>query len=225
VRTGGRKLLQAGQEQPGPALADRAHLFPDEPFNVDCHALINRQLDGILLLIRRLEGSNDDRSKLQWFREVGDRAVLHVLSRETVLLPAWRRAEWRQFPLVSFAAHVQFKRALAELLVRPPRADGFVAALGSFGHQAERQRALDGEFLIPGLRSAMDVQQRRDLCNEIELLFDVQRTAVDDAGRRGASAGDLLAEAEIVLSSLSARGPAGRQPPGGQRLHAADGLA
>lgn len=180
-------------------------LFPDCDFTVDCHALINRQLDGILLLIRRLAASNDDRSKLQLFRELGDRAVLHVLSRETVLLPAWKRAQWRQFPLPSFAAHVQFKRALAELLVRPPLADGFGAALDSFGHQAERQRVLDDDFLIPGLRSAMDVQQRRDLCNEIELLFDAQRSATDGAGRVGASADDLVAEAEVVLSSLSAR--------------------
>src|SRR4051812_3601091 len=107
---------------------------------VDCHALINRQLDGILLLIRRLESCRDDQSKLQLFRELGDRAVLHVLSRETVLLPAWKRAGWKQFPLASFAAHGQFKRALAELLVQRPLADDFAAALESFRHQAERQR-------------------------------------------------------------------------------------
>jgi len=86
---------------------------------VDSRALINCQLDGIAVLIRRLSECDDDKRKLQLFRELCNRAVLHILSRERVLLPAWRRVRWKMFPLASFKAHVQFKRFLAELVVRP----------------------------------------------------------------------------------------------------------
>jgi len=170
---------------------------------VDCRPLVNRQLDSIPLLVSRLKGCNADESKFQLFREICDRAVLHVLSRERVLLPAWRRARWKEFPLASFAAHARFKRALADLLVHPPAADGHAAALEAFSHQVERQRALDGDCLIPRLRSAMDVPQRRELCNDIELLFDADQRSGHPSLHFDASPRELVQEAAVVLSSLA----------------------
>lgn len=170
---------------------------------MDCRALINRQLDGIVVLIRRLRTCNTDESKLQLFRELCNRSVLHVLSRERVLLPAWRRARWKDFPLASFHAHVRFKRVLAELVVRPPSAHGHSAAMDAFADQVNQQRVLDSELLVPLLRSAMDVPQRRDLCNDIELLFEADRAADDMSLRVDTSPRDLVHEAEIVLSSLA----------------------
>ena len=170
---------------------------------MDSRALINCQLDGIAVLIRRLSECDDDKRRLQLFRELCNRAVLHILSRERVLLPAWRRVRWRMFPLASFKAHVQFKRFLAELVVRPPPAEGHADALDAFAGHVEHQRVLDNEYLVPLMRSAMDVPQRRDLCNDMELLFHADRVAGDLSFRIDASPRDLVHEAEIVLSSLA----------------------
>ncbi len=187
----------------GPRFA-KGRASPDSiALSVDCLALINRQLDGILVLIRRLRTCNTDESKLQLFRELCNRAVLHVLSRERVLLPAWRRARWKEFPLASFQAHVRFKRSLAELVVRPPSADGHFAAMDAFADQVNHQRVLDSEFLVPLLRSAMDVPQRRDLCNDMELLFEADRAVDDMSLCIDTSPRDLVHEAALVLSSLA----------------------
>ena len=170
---------------------------------MDCLALINRQLDGIPVLIRRLRMCNTDESKFKLFRDICNRAVLHVLSREGVLLPAWRGARWKEFPLVSFQAHVRFKRALAELLVRPPSAEGHAAAMDAFADQVNRQRVLDSEVLVPLLRSAMDVPQRRDLCNDMERLFEADGAGDELSLYIDTSPRDLVHEAELVLSSLA----------------------
>jgi len=184
-------------------LPAQASFVIDSPPAVDSRALINRQLDRILLLNGRLSACDDHSRRSQLFRELCNRAVLHILSRERVLLPAWRRIGWKKFPLASFRAHVQFKRHLAELVVRPPSAQGHSDALDAFASHVELQRALDDECLVPLLRSAMDVPQRRDLCNDMELLFTADRAAGDISPRIDASPRDLVREAEIVLSSLA----------------------
>lgn len=186
---------------------------------MDCRALINRQLDGILVLIRRLQGRNPNENNLPVFRDLCNRAVLHVLSRERLLLPAWRRAKWREFPLASFQAHARFKHALAELVVRPPSAEGHFSALEAFADQVKRQRALDNECLVPLLRSAMDVPQRRDLCNDMELLFEADSAADDMALRLDTSPRDLVHEAEIVLSSLVPHREVERESSSRQNIH------
>lgn len=157
----------------------------------------------MIVLIRLLQGSSSEQSKLPVFRRLCDRAGLHVLSRERFLLPAWRQVKWRDFPFASFRAHVCLKRALAELMVRPPSANGHSAALEAFAVQVKRQRALDCDYLIARLRGALDVQQRRDLCNDIELLFETDRTSTDGLMNLDASPRDLMWDAQVVLSSLA----------------------
>lgn len=170
---------------------------------VDCLPLVNRQLDGILVLVRRLSTCNTDEGKLKVFRDLCNKAVLHVLSRERVLLPAWRRAKWKEFPLASFQAHVRLKRALAELVVRPPAAEGHSAAMTAFADLVNHQRVIDSEILVPLLRSAMDVPQRRDVCNDLELLFEADRVVDELSLCIDTSSHNLVHEAELVLSSLT----------------------
>jgi len=172
---------------------------------VDSRALINRQLDRILWLNDRLSACKEGHRKAQMFHELCDGAVLHILSRERVLLPAWRRVGWKKFPLASFRAHVQFKRRLADLVVRPPSVAGHTDALDAFASHVEHQRALDDECLVPSLRCAMDLPQRRDVCNDMELLFGSGRVADDMPSRIGVSPHELVHEAQVVLSSLAPR--------------------
>jgi hypothetical protein len=184
-------------------LPSEASLLIDCLPAVDSRALINRQLDRILWLNDRLSACKDGQRRAQMFRELCDGAVLHILSRERVLLPAWRRVGWKKFPLASFRAHVQFKRRLADLVVRPPSVEGHSDALDAFASHVEHQRALDDECLVPSLRCAMDVPQRRDVCNDMELLFGSDRVAANVPVRIDASPRELVHEAQVVLSSLA----------------------
>lgn len=193
------------------------HLVP-VAHSVDCLPLINRQLDGILMLSRRLQTCNKCESRLKLHSNICNRAVLHVMSRECVLLPAWRRARWKDFPLASFQAHVRLKHALAELVIRPPLSEGHSAAMDAFADQVIHQRALDRGYLVPMLRSAMDAPQIRDLCNEIERLFEADGPVDELSPCIDTSPRDLVQEAAVILSSLaphreipmSARGSRGR---------------
>lgn len=186
-------------------------LHPDLP-PVDCSALLTRQLAELTALISRLRSSRrgDDAARL--FGDLSNRAVLHVLSRERVLLPAWRHVRWKDLPLDAMRGHVRFKQALADLLVRPPSSDGHAQALSTFAEHVEQQRLLDQHRLVPVLRDAMDLEQRRELCNDVELLFETGSTPMREPAIGDASPRDLIAEAEIVLSSLAGMRPGGQAP-------------
>ena len=108
--------------------------------------------------------------------------------------------------------HVRFKQALADLLVRPPSSDGHAQALSTFAEHVEQQRLLDQHRLVPVLRDAMDLEQRRELCNDVELLFETGSTPMREPAIGDASPRDLIAEAEIVLSSLAGMRPGGQAP-------------
>jgi hypothetical protein len=180
---------------------------------VDCSALLTRQLAELTALISRLRSSRrgDDAARL--FGDLSNRAVLHVLSRERVLLPAWRHVRWKDLPLDAMRGHVRFKQALADLLVRPPSADGHAQALCAFEAHVEQQRLLDQHRLVPVLRDAMDIELRRELCNDVELLFETGSPPMREPIFGDASPRELIAEAEIVLSSLGGMRPGGGSAP------------
>jgi len=173
---------------------------------VDCSALLTRQLAELATLVSRLRSTRRGEDAARLFGDLSNRAVLHVLSRERVLLPAWRHVRWKDIPLDAMSGHVRFKQALADLLVRPPSADGHAAALSVFAQHVERQRALDTRRLIPTLRDVMDVHLRRQLCNDVELLFETGSPPMREAVIGDASPQALIREAEIVLSSLAGAG-------------------
>ncbi|HEY9028820.1 MAG TPA: hypothetical protein VIP05_31315 [Burkholderiaceae bacterium] len=177
---------------------------------VDCSALLTRQLADLTALISRLRASRRGEDAIRLFGDLSNRAVLHVLSRERVLLPAWRQIRWKDLPLDAMAGHVRFKQALADLLVRPPSAEGHAEALGRFAQHVEQQRELDQHRLVPVLRGAMDIEQRRALCNDVELLFETGSPPMREPLVGSASPHDLIREAEIVLSSLAAMRPGAR---------------
>jgi len=180
---------------------------------VDCSALLTRQLAELTALISRLRSSRRGEDALRLFGDLANRAVLHVLSRERVLLPAWRHVRWKDLPLDAMTAHVRFKQALAELLVRPPSSDGHAQALSAFAEHVEQQHRLDQHRLVPVLRDAMDLEQRRALCNDVELLFETGAPPMRELTSIDATPKDLIAEAEIVLSSLAAMQPGGQSSP------------
>ncbi|HEY8976466.1 MAG TPA: hypothetical protein VIN75_19780 [Burkholderiaceae bacterium] len=180
---------------------------------MDCSALLTRQLAELTALISRLRSSRRGEDALRLFGDLANRAVLHVLSRERVLLPAWRHIRWKDLPLDAMTGHVRFKQALAELLVRPPSSDGHAQALAAFAEHVEQQHLLDQHRLVPVLRDAMDIEQRRALCNDVELLFETGSPPMRELTAGVASPKDLVAEAEIVLSSLAAIQPVARPAP------------
>jgi len=180
---------------------------------LDCSALLTRQLAELTALISRLRSSRRGDDAVRLFGDLANRAVLHVLSRERVLLPAWRHVRWKDLPLDAMTGHVRFKQALADLLVRPPTADGHAQALARFAEHVEQQRHLDQHRLVPVMRDAMDIDLRRQLCNDVELLFETGGAPMREPIFGDASPRDLIAEAEIVLSSLAARPPGGGSPP------------
>jgi hypothetical protein len=156
-------------------------------------------------LISRLRASRREADTCRLLRELSNRAVLHVLSRERLLLPAWRRARWKDLPLDALVAHVRFKQALASLLVRNPLEEGYDEALASFARHVEQLHLIDRDRLIPLLRGAFDIHQRRELCNDVELLFETGTPPSAESARGGASSRELIKEAGIVLTSLAAR--------------------
>lgn len=165
------------------------------------------------MLVARLRASPRERESTRLLRELSNRAVLHVISRERILLPAWRRARWRGLPLDAMTAHVRLKQALAELVVLRPTDDRFADALAEFAAHVEAQQALDHQKLIPVLRDVMEVHERRELCNDMELLFDTGDAPARAELPLERSPWELIREAEIVLSSLL-RGSATGDPPG-----------
>ena len=177
---------------------------------MDCTTLLTRQLVAITSLAAMADLRRHGEAGARAFRELCDRAVLHVLSRERILWPAWRRLDWKDLPADAMATHLAFKNELAELMVsssggaRPaPPLDGFLAAV-------RRQIDADRKRLVPAMRKAMDVALRRMLYNDIELLFD---GATLHAGAPPSSVRELIDEAAVVLSSLAGRlrwpGPSG----------------
>ena len=102
------------------------------PHALDLRPLVNRQLDFIAALISELRNNDDDQIKSRLFRELCNRSVLHTVSRERVLVPAWRRVVWKEFSFATFRAHVHFKRRLANRVLHPPAALGHSKALSEF---------------------------------------------------------------------------------------------
>jgi len=169
---------------------------------VDCSVLLSRQLVEISALAGEL-GRCERAAASGLYREVCNRATLHVLARERVLLPAWRRAGWKELPSDALAAHMNFKRSLAELMVHPPGKPGFRLALEAFVAAVEQHRQQDEQRLMPALRNAMDLDERRALCNDIEVLFDAGMGASNEPAIGSRSVAQaLIEEAEVVLSSL-----------------------
>jgi len=95
------------------------------------------------------------------------------------------------------------KHALAELVIRPPLAEGHSAAMDAFADQVIHQRALDRGYLVPMLRSAMDALQIRDLCNEMERLFEADGPVYELSPCIETSPRDLVQEAAVILNSLA----------------------
>jgi len=172
---------------------------------LDCSALITRQLAELAALVARLQAGATAQESVQLVRELTNRAVLHVLSRERLLLPAWRRARRHDVPSDALAAHARFKQALADLVVLQPGELGFADALAALARQVECLRSLDHGRLIPTLRHAMDVDERRELFNDIELMFETGSPPVLRTSRAEQSPGELIREAKVVLSSITAR--------------------
>jgi len=142
---------------------------------------------------------------VRWHRELCNRASLHVVSRERFVLPAWQRAGWKNLSSDTLVAYVNFKRALAELLVCPPGKPGFAAALHGFLQAVAQQRIEDEQVLMPALRKALDVADRRTVFNDIEALYEnapvrTDEPASPEPGQLSVHA--LLDEAQVVLSSL-----------------------
>lgn len=178
---------------------------PHRNLKLDCSALLTRQLEELSLLVARLQACKRRGARERLLRELSNVAVLHVLSRERVLLPAWRRARWKDLPYEALAAHVELKRALAELMVSRPHSTSFDAAVAAFAAAVERQVATDRKRLVPALRRAFDVRDRRELFNDIEVLFEAGEPprANELLIATEAPPRELIEDAEIVLSSLS----------------------
>jgi len=177
---------------------------------MDCTVLLTRQLVAITSLAALPDLRRHGEAGARAFRELCDRAVLHVLSREQILWPAWRRLDWKDLPADAMATHVTFKSELAELMVASPGRAHATAPLGSFLGAVRRQIEADRKRLVPAMRKAMDLALRRMLCNDIELLFD---GATLHAAAPPPSVRELVDEAAVVLSSLAGRlhwpGPSG----------------
>lgn len=176
--------------------------------------MLTRQLDELSSLISRLGGAaRQGPAAASLLRELSNRAVLHVLARERLLLPAWREAQWKDLPSDALAAHFVFKRALAELLVLQPGAAAFQEALAAFAAAIRQQKKLDRGRLVPALRRAMALDRRRVLCNDIELFFDAGAPPAAASPGASSSLHELVEEAEIVLSSLSTGWARNRSAP------------
>ncbi|HEX7688397.1 MAG TPA: hypothetical protein VF453_11850 [Burkholderiaceae bacterium] len=97
---------------------------------------------------------------------------------------------------------MRLKQALADLIVLRPTDERFADALSEFAAHVQTQQALDHQRLIPVLRDVMEVDERRELCNDMELLFDAGDAPVRAESPPGRPPSELIREAEIVLSSL-----------------------
>jgi hypothetical protein len=171
---------------------------------LDSRRLLTRQLEDIAALAGQLKDNLDRPAAPQLYRDLCNRATLHVVARERILLPAWAREGYRELRLDAMVPHGEFKRRLADLMVTAPRATSqFRAALDAFVAAAKAQQQADEEILVPGLRQAIDLDARRLVMEDIDRLYSLGGSAAPTAPEPApAVARELLQEARVVLSSL-----------------------
>ena len=174
---------------------------------MDCSVLLTRQLNEIVILAGRLRRCRAHHAAIPLHRQLCGRGALHVQARERVLLPAWRRVGWRELPAHALEAHVWFKRCLAQLIVSPPGSAEFAGSVAAFLRAARAQRDRDENVLVPAVRAAMQLSERRTVFEEIEQLYDSYRPGPDTEpllpDKPPAQA--LVEEAELVLNALAPR--------------------
>jgi hypothetical protein len=140
-------------------------------------------------------------------RELCNHASLYVLSRERFLLPTWARSGGDAERLPAYAG---FKHALADLVVTPPGRPSFRLCLTAFAGAIALQQVEDRQVLLPALREGLDLADRRNVFNEMELFY-----LADDRAGRGLAPRpqSLVDEAEVVLSSLGGTSPQRSRAP------------
>lgn len=172
---------------------------------MDCSVLLGEQLARIEALVDRLKASPPKAVQKALFRELCDRAALHIHAREHILMPVIRRAGWRGVCSETLVAHVEFKRRLADLVVQTEEGPRFLEALQALEEAVERQMVEDEIGFVPTLRAVTDLSERRALCHDMELMY--QRMSSYEAPWRDTGMespwASLREEAAIVLSSLS----------------------
>ncbi len=172
---------------------------------MDCSLLIGEQLTALRRLAESLHACSGDAADLLACRELRDRAAAHVQVREQVLLPVLRNGGWKGLNSEALAAHMDLKRALAALCICTPGDADFAQALRTFGNALSQQRLADELWIVPSLRQLTTVDERRDLCDDIERLHDTlvpppgHYITSDVAAKPGSG---LLLEATVVLNSL-----------------------
>ena len=139
---------------------------------MDCSLLIDRQLDALSGLAHTLADAGGNTGDRIASREMRDRAAAHFQVREQIVLPALRRGGWRGLNNEALAAHVELKRALAALCICEPGDDDFPRVLHGFAEALEQQRLADKLWIVPTLRRVTGEAERRQLCEEIERLYD-----------------------------------------------------
>ena len=159
-----------------------------------------------MLLAGRLRRCRARHAAIPLHRQLCGRGALHVQARERVLLPAWRQAGWKDLPAHALEAHVRFKRSLAQLIVSPPGSPEFAGSVAAFLRAARAQRERDETVLVPAVRAAMLLADRRSVFDEIEQLYDAYQPGADTEpvlpDKPAAKA--LVEEAELVLGALAA---------------------
>jgi hypothetical protein len=181
---------------------------------------LTRQLVEISALAEELSRCARHSAAFHFYRQLCNRGSLHVLARERFLLPAWRKAGWKNLSSECLAAHFQFKHALADLLVSPPGKPRYAGCLAAFMRAAKVQHDLDEKVLVPSLREGVPLHERRLVFNDIDTLY-----ATHDGAEHAPPVSpdatpwqSLMEEAHVVLSSLSrgqgAEGGQHQQPAG-----------
>jgi hypothetical protein len=139
---------------------------------MDCSLLIGRQLDALSALVLTLERASGDSADRVACRELRDRAAAHAQVREQIVLPALQRGGWKGLGSEALAAHMELKRALAALCICEPGDGEFERVLQRFSTTLEQQRMADKLWIVPALRRLTSEADRRQLCEEIEVLYD-----------------------------------------------------
>jgi len=179
---------------------------------VDFSHLLLRQLTRIESLAVRIQRTKDRHVRLAAYRELCDRGALHVYVREHLVFPLLRNIKWKGLTSETLAVHARFKAALAELVVCRPDQDGFTERLQAFVNRTLCQHDEDSQVLVPALREAADLSERRALCHEIELVY--QRLAGYDPAPHAMHPRDLLDEAGAALAALRAAQARAREAGG-----------